>query len=59
MDGHEEPIIALSNRGTKVHRFWALLPTTTTPFLHIDDHLLEGVGFFLDLATADWWQQES
>ena len=45
---YEELIIALSKRISILH-LWLL----ASSLLHIDNHLLEWIGLFLDLATAD------
>ena len=56
MDGHEETVVALAYGRAREAIRTSVLPLS---LLHIHDHLLERIRLLLDLATANWRQQEA
>ena len=58
MDGHKPLVVTLPDRWPHAHHPIGTLLLPTPPFLHVDDHLLERIGFLFDLASANGWQQE-
>lgn len=58
VDRHKEPIIALADSRAHIHHPVRTLLLSTSSLLHLDNHLLEGVRLFLDLASADGRQEK-
>ena len=56
MHGYEEPVVALTDRGAHTHHAISSILIPASPFFHIDNHLLEGIGFLFDLPAANRWQ---